>query len=63
MKLTTDEKPPSPIPCLGHREESYLEPSDYTCDYRHGEIDCGDCIVNGGRIDPRTGKRFHRKRK
>lgn len=53
---------PPPIPCLG-RWIHTTNGSDFDCDYpRAGKIGCGDCIVNGGEFDPRTGRRVRRKR-
>lgn len=51
---------PSPIPCLGSRD--YW--GEFDCDYPHsGAFGCEDCVVNGGCFDPRTGKRFARRKK
>ena len=47
------------IPCKGTRD--YW--GEYDCGYEHaGNIPCDECLVNGGPMDPRTGKRS-RKRK
>lgn len=46
----------SPIPCLGFKIHT-SDAHEYDCEYEHAPI-CEDCIVNGGNIDPRTGKRF-----
>jgi len=46
----------SPIPCLGfkiHTPDVY----EYDCKYAKAPS-CEECVVNGGDIDPRTGKRF-----
>lgn len=52
------ERKPSPIPCLGHWART-SDDDDYDCDYENsGGFGCEDCCVNGGRMDPRTGKRF-----
>ena len=41
------------IPCLGHWIHT-VDGSDYDCDYEHaGYFGCEDCIVNGGKYDPR----------
>jgi len=49
-------KPP-PIPCLGSWTDT-TNGRDFDCDYPHaGKIGCESCIVNGGPMDPRTGKR------
>ena len=49
----------SPIPCAGREEGNPLDGYDWTCDYAHADkVDCDACIVNGGRMDPRTGKRW-----
>ena len=46
-------KEPPPIPCLGHWNHT-VDGSEYDCDYEHaGHFGCEDCIVNGGRFDPR----------
>jgi hypothetical protein len=31
--------------------------TEYDCDYPYG-VDCGECILNGGEHDPRTGRKF-----
>lgn len=56
-------KPPvSPIPCRGYRI-STPDSNDYDCDYANaGHFGCEDCVCNGGAYDPRTGKKY-RKRK
>lgn len=46
------------LPCLGHREDYGADGWEYTCDYEHAEIDCGDCVINGGDLSPQTGKPF-----
>ena len=51
---------PSPVPCKGYVTHT-PDASEYDCDYATG-IACDDCIVNGGKLDPRTGKAY-RKRK
>lgn len=43
----------SPISCEGFQSHD----GDYDCNYG-GSIDCGDCCVNGGVLDPRTDRRF-----
>ena len=51
---------PSPIPCLGTRD--YW--GEFDCDYDNaGSIGCDDCVVNGGAMDPRTGKRYRKGKK
>lgn len=51
------KKPPPPIPCRGY-EINTPDQHEYDCAYEHvGDIDCGECIVNGGDMDPRTGKK------
>jgi hypothetical protein len=51
--LMTAEHNESPIPCLGHWVHT-VDGSDYDCDYEYaGHFGCEDCIVNGGRYDPR----------
>mgnify|MGYP001577517190 CR=1 FL=1 len=45
------------IKCKGHRTGT-MEGDDFECEYAHGDIDCGDCIINGGRLSPQTGKTF-----
>lgn len=53
---------PSPIPCLGY-EIHTSDAHEYDCRYEYaGAFGCEDCIVNGGRMDPRTGKKTRRKR-
>jgi hypothetical protein len=49
---------PPPIPCLG-RWSHTVDGSDFDCEYDHaGGFGCEDCIVNGGNLDPRTGRRW-----
>lgn len=49
-------RPPS-IPCRGRKIETVDWGVDYDCDYEHsGSFGCEDCLVNGGRYDPRTGR-------
>lgn len=51
-----------PIPCL-LREQNDTNGHDYDCDYEHaGSVDCDNCIVNGGALDPRTGKRYRKQK-
>jgi hypothetical protein len=60
--LTAPEKP-SLIPCKGEWIHT-VDGSDFDCSYKHsGEFGCEDCVVNGGHMDPRTGKRFARQRR
>ena len=43
------------IPCLG-RWTHTIDGSDFDCEYENaGNIECDDCISNGGCGDPRTG--------
>jgi hypothetical protein len=50
----------SPIPCRGHWIHTQ-DGSDSDCGYEHSVgFGCEDCIVNGGRFDPRTGKRYRK---
>lgn len=52
----------SPIPCKGY-EINTPDAHEFDCAYEHaGKFGCEDCVVNGGRFDPRTG-RAYRKRK
>lgn len=46
----------SPIPCLGF-EIHTPDIHEYDCKYAKAPC-CEECVVNGGDIDPRTGKRF-----
>lgn len=48
--------PLSPIPCKG-RWVHNTDGSDFECDYPRAGFGCEECVVNGGRFDPRTGKR------
>lgn len=49
-----DGKYESTIPCLGRHIHS-IDGDDYDCDYPHaGHFGCEDCVVNGGRRDPRV---------
>lgn len=42
------------VECKGYRD--YW--GEFNCDYEHaGKFECDDCLVNGGRYDPRTGKK------
>lgn len=52
-------KRPSPIPCLGY-EIHTPDAHEYDCRYRYS-IECDECIVNGGDMDPRTGRRGGRR--
>jgi len=50
-----------PIPCAGRRVNT-TDGDDFDCDYEHaGSVTCDQCVVNGGRLDPRTGRKFRRK--
>jgi hypothetical protein len=51
-------KSPSPIPCRGY-ESHTPDGHEYDCSYEHPPA-CEDCVVNAGRIDPRTGKRYRK---
>lgn len=46
----------SPIPCLGF-EIHTPDMHEYDCKYAKAPC-CEKCVVNGGDIDPRAGKRF-----
>ena len=47
------------ITCLGYKSGNPSDGYDYDCEYEYaGEFGCEDCICNGGRFDPRTGKAF-----
>lgn len=53
----------SPIPCKGY-EINTPDQHEFDCRYKYaGHIICEDCIVNGGRMDPRTGKRYVKRKK
>ena len=44
--------------CKGKWTHS-IDGSEFDCDYEHaGDICCEDCIINGGRFSPATGKLF-----
>jgi len=48
------------IPCTGHWSGTSLcagEAPEFSCDYPNAPVDCGQCICNGGRTSPITGKR------
>ena len=45
------------IRCKGYRTGT-LDGDDYDCIHAHGDIDCGDCVINGGKLSPQTGKAF-----
>lgn len=48
------------IVCMSERVGSPITGYDYECQYEHGDINCSDCILCGGKIDPRTGKRANK---
>ncbi len=51
-----------PVPCLGTSYDTDAG-REFDCEYEHaGGFGCEDCIVNGGAMDPRTGKKAHPKR-
>ena len=55
-------KRPSPIPCLGY-EIHTPDMHEYDCRYPHADkVDCGECVVNGGDMDPRTGRKVDKLR-
>ncbi len=59
MKRLIATEKPSPIPCAGTRD--YW--GEFDCNYPHaGKIECDKCIVNGGVMDPRTGKRVKKEK-
>jgi hypothetical protein len=66
VKLTVVKRratQPTPIPCKGYWTDTDAG-REYDCDYEHaGLFGCEDCIVNNGPYDPRTGKRFAKRRK
>ena len=52
----------SPIPCKGYQIAA-MDGYDYDCDYAHaGEVDCDSCVCCGGAKDPRTGKRYYKRK-
>jgi hypothetical protein len=51
-------KSPSPIPCRGY-EINTPDMHEYDCSYEYPP-ECERCVVNGGPIDPRTGKRYRK---
>jgi hypothetical protein len=52
---------PTPISCAGYWTHN-MDGSEFDCEYEHaGEVLCENCVVNGGRMDPRTGKRAGRE--
>lgn len=53
-------KSPSPIPCRGY-EINTPDMHEFDCSYEHPP-ECERCVVNGGPIDPRTGKRYRKKK-
>ena len=54
----TERVPKSPIPCMLY-ESNTTDGREYDCEYEYsGSVDCDNCIVNGGSLDPRTGKEF-----
>jgi hypothetical protein len=47
------------VPCLGYWTHT-TDCSDFGCEYEHASgFSCDDCVVNGGRFDPRTGAEVH----
>ena len=55
-------KSKSPIPCKGIQTPGVYG-NDYDCNYTHaGSIACESCIVNGGEYDPRTGKKYYKRK-
>jgi len=45
-------------PCLGYWGGHPLDPPEFDCEYENsGEFGCEDCLVNGGRYNPETGKK------
>lgn len=50
-----------PIPCLGY-EINTPDAHEYDCQYEHAPA-CENCIVNGGRVDPRTGRLYRKPKK
>ena len=61
VRVLASKSPPKrkrvykPVPCGLRRIDSIDYGTDYDCDYGGG-MDCDACIINGGHIDPRTGK-------
>jgi len=45
------------IICKGYKSGNPCDGEEYECGY-DTEIDCGDCICNGGDMSPQTGKKF-----
>jgi len=60
----TAKKPRKPpIPCKGY-QISTTDGYDYDCDYAHaGDVDCDSCVCCGGLKDPRTGKRYYKRKR
>lgn len=52
VRVVGDTEKEPPIPCLGHWTHT-IDGSEHACGY---DVDfvCEDCVVNGGRRDPRT---------
>lgn len=58
---SSDTSPP--IPCLGEWFHS-VDGQYFDCRYDYaGTFGCEDCIVNDGKIDPRTGRKIRRSDK
>lgn len=51
-----------PILCKGNWTYS-SNGDDFDCDYEHADFPCENCCVNGGSMDPRTGRKFRRRSK
>ena len=50
------------IPCLGYQGPSTTDgPGEFNCEYENAP-DCDHCVVNGGGINPITGKRVYKKK-
>ena len=45
------------IKCLGYKHETQ-DGYDYDCEYPKVNFSCDECICNGGRYSPQTGKLF-----
>lgn len=53
--MSDEPKNPPPIPCAGARD--YY--GEFDCGYVHaGIVGCERCVVTGGLLDPRTGRRY-----
>ena len=50
------------VECMEVQHGTPIDGYDFSCDYENAPDNCGDCICNGGNVNPKTGNRPYLKR-